>query len=95
MAKNKNIDPLNTLRINPKFLGDRIIINLKHFGRQDKLLKDFTFDELADWYLHNCHERTKKSHFLGALSPAYKFPYAKEFPKSPLFEDENDIEDAE
>ena len=90
MAKNKNNDPQNTLRINPKFLECRQLINLKHFGRIDKLLKDFTLDELADWYLHSCHEKTKKSHFLGTLSPSYKFPYAKEFPKSPILEDDTE-----
>jgi hypothetical protein len=92
MAKIKNNDPLNTLRINPRFLEDRILINLKHFGRMDKLLKEFSLDELADWYLHSCHEKTKKTHFLGALSPSYKFPYQKEFPKSPILEDNDEQE---
>lgn len=94
MAKNKLSNTENILRINPKFLQCRQLITLKHFGRVDKMLKDFTIDELADWYLHSCHDKTKKTHFLGALPPSYKFPYSKAFPKSPLF-DENDIEDAE
>lgn len=92
MAKHKFSDLPNILRINPKFLEDRLLINLKHYGRQDKLLKDFTLDELADWYLHSCHPKTKKSHFLGALPPNYKFPYAKEFPKSPIQDLEDDAE---
>jgi hypothetical protein len=90
MAKQKNIDSENTLRINPKFLECEQTITLKHYGRQCKLLKHFTLDELADWYLHNCHPKTKQSHFLGALSPNYKFPYSKEFPKSPIVEDESE-----
>lgn len=96
MANNKIENMGNILRFNPKYLESRIITHLKHFGSIDKVAKDFTFDEIADWYLHTCHPKSQRELFIGIIPPNYKFPYTKEFPQSPLLDStENDIEDEE